>query len=372
MGLAIGIPHEGQLACQRGDQEILAVGIDVEDVIIARRLQDRVETAVGVFLEPPEPAEIILEAVVVARSEKPHAKLVVVEQKPAKIGLERLDADPHAIEIVAVGDIAEVIVEEGFLHADEVVETMRGLARFDEQHAPLGHIDIIEIGRQRDAVFDIGRLVGGAALEQRGADDKALRQDIAGVLAEDVDAVGPLGRLHSHGYGEGARFEHRVAYRIDDKEPVVAGDRQPRHLVRINRPVALVGVLVIGVPPAFGHEAEAFDQPPAVGDRDLVDRERLGRRRAHRALVGLRHRIGQRFGIIGTAATIDDRRVDRGGFARFGIDHRRRFGRCGLGRQFRLGSEQQSQRGERGRCHHSPSQTFWRGSSRNGAKGQLT
>ena len=265
-----------------------------------------------------------------------------------------------------------MIVEEGFLHADEVVETVRGLARFDEQHAPLGHIDIIEIGRQRDAVFDIGRLVGSAALEQRGADDEALRQDIAGVLAENVDAVGPLGRLHTHRNGEGARFEHRVAYRIDDEEPVVAGDRQPRHLVRIDRPVALVGVLVIGVPPAFGHEAETFDQPPTVGDRDLVDRERLGRRRAHRALIGLRHRIGQRLGIIGTAAAIDDRRVDRGGFARFGIDRRRRFGRRGLGRQFRLGSEQQSQRGKRDCCHHSPSQTFWRGSSRNGAKGQLT
>ena len=322
MGLAIGIPHECQLAGQSGDQEILAVGIDVEDVIVARRLQDRVEPAVGVFLEPPEPTEIILESVVVARAEKADAELVVVEQEPAEISLERLDADPHAIEIVAVGDIAEVIVEESFLHANEMVEAVRRLARFDEQHAPLGDVDIIDVARQRDTVFDIGRLVGGAALEQCCADDEGLRQDVAGILAEHVDAVGALGRLDPDRDRESARFEHRVAHRIDDEEPVVAGDRQPWHLVRIDRPITLVGVLVVRIPPAFLHHPQALDQPPAIGNGHLVDRKRLGRRRAHRADIGLGNLLGQRLGVIGAAATFDDFIVDRGRFGGLGNHHR--------------------------------------------------
>ena len=76
---------------------------------------------IGVLLEPPERGQIVLEAVVVAVAEQADAELLVVEQEAAEIGLERLDADADGIEIVAVRDVAQVIVDEGFLHAEEVV-----------------------------------------------------------------------------------------------------------------------------------------------------------------------------------------------------------------------------------------------------------
>src|SRR3546814_5128840 len=82
---------------------------------------------VGVLLQPPEGREIILEAVVVAIAEQADAELAVVEQETAKIALERLDAEPDRIEIIAVGRVGEMLVDEQFLHAEEAVGAMARL-----------------------------------------------------------------------------------------------------------------------------------------------------------------------------------------------------------------------------------------------------
>ena len=68
--------------------------------------------------------EIVLEAVVVAVAEQADAELLVLEQEAAEIELERLDADADAVEVVAVRDVAEVVVDEGFLDAEEVIEAV--------------------------------------------------------------------------------------------------------------------------------------------------------------------------------------------------------------------------------------------------------
>src|SRR3546814_5227674 len=60
---------------------------------------------------------------------------------------------------------------------------------------------------------------------------------------------------------------HGVGHRIGDDEPVVALDRQPFDLAAVDRPVALVGVLVIRIEPAFLDHPQCLDQAPAVGDR---------------------------------------------------------------------------------------------------------
>src|SRR3546814_16177859 len=91
------------LAGQPDDREILAIEIAGEDEIAARRLRDVVEARVGVLLQPPEGREIILEAVVVAIAEQADAEVDVVEQEPAKIDLERLDAEPDRKKIIAGG-----------------------------------------------------------------------------------------------------------------------------------------------------------------------------------------------------------------------------------------------------------------------------
>ena len=68
------------------------------------------------------------------------------------------------------------------------------------------------------------RLERGAALDQRRAGDEGLRQHVARVLAEHVEAAGPLGGLHADRDREGARLDHRVADQVGGEEPVVAGD----------------------------------------------------------------------------------------------------------------------------------------------------
>src|SRR3546814_1574206 len=85
----------------------------------------------------------------------------------------------------------------------------------------------------------VGRLEGGIALDQCDAADEGLRRNEAAVLAEHVEAAGARRRLDPVRDREGARLEDRVRYRVQHEEPVVAPDRQPRHLGAVDRPVAL-------------------------------------------------------------------------------------------------------------------------------------
>jgi hypothetical protein len=58
-----------------------------------------------------------------------------------------------------------MIVDEGFLHAEEMVESAGPLARLDEQDPPLRHVDIIDVERQSQPIFDMRRHEGGGALD---------------------------------------------------------------------------------------------------------------------------------------------------------------------------------------------------------------
>jgi hypothetical protein len=121
-------------------------------------LGDVVEAAVRVLFQPPDRGQIILETVVVAVAEQPHAKLLIVEEEAAEIELERLDPGADTVEIVAGGDVAEVIVDERFLHPHEAVEARGALGRLDEQYPALRHVDIIGVEGERQTIFDIRRL----------------------------------------------------------------------------------------------------------------------------------------------------------------------------------------------------------------------
>ena len=56
---------------------------------------------------------------------------------------------------------------------------------------------------------------------------------------------------------------------------------------RAQRPVALQRVLVIRVEIVLPHDPQGLDQPPAVGDRDMIEREGFRRRYADRAGIVL-------------------------------------------------------------------------------------
>src|SRR3546814_10464444 len=95
---------------QPDEGKILPIEVGGQDEIVARSLGDVVEAAVGVFLQPPEGREIILEAVVVAIAEQADAELAVVEQKTAEIALERLDrSEEHTSELQSLMRISYAV-----------------------------------------------------------------------------------------------------------------------------------------------------------------------------------------------------------------------------------------------------------------------
>src|SRR3546814_1254886 len=91
-------------------------------------------------------------------NKQPDVELAVVEQETAEIALKRLDAEPDRIEIIAVRRVGEMLVDEQFLHAEEAVGAMARLRRAHVEYAPFGHVDIIGLIGEGDAIFDeIGR-----------------------------------------------------------------------------------------------------------------------------------------------------------------------------------------------------------------------
>src|SRR3546814_12905237 len=83
----------------------------------------------------------------------------------AKIALERLDADADRMKVVSVAVVAEMLVDEGFLHAEETVGAMAGPRRAHVEHAPFGYVDMVDIIGKRQAIFDIE--IGRASCRER-------------------------------------------------------------------------------------------------------------------------------------------------------------------------------------------------------------
>ena len=111
-------------------REVLHVEVRDEDVVVAQRIAAEryiVQAAVRVLLDAAEHAEVVLVAIVAARAEEAHADGAVLEQEAAEVRDERLDADAEAVEVEAVRDVAQVLVDEERLHAERVV-VARGAA----------------------------------------------------------------------------------------------------------------------------------------------------------------------------------------------------------------------------------------------------
>src|SRR3546814_17568779 len=78
-----------------------------------------------------------------------------------------------------------MLVDEGFLHAEETVGAMAGPRRAHVEHAPFGYVDMVDIIGKRQAIFDIGRLEGGVALDERNTADEGLRCHEAAIRSEE-------------------------------------------------------------------------------------------------------------------------------------------------------------------------------------------
>ena len=82
---AITIVDHGTLGDESLHREVLPVKVCDEHVIVAKVFGEIVQTTVGLFIQPPEPGEVVLEDVVVAIAKQANAKLVVLEQEATEI-----------------------------------------------------------------------------------------------------------------------------------------------------------------------------------------------------------------------------------------------------------------------------------------------
>src|SRR6478672_539616 len=69
-------------------QKVLPIKVGNDDLLVAGI--ERVQLGVGIFLAHVESGEIVLETVVIPIAESADAEVHVIEEKAAKIGVERL------------------------------------------------------------------------------------------------------------------------------------------------------------------------------------------------------------------------------------------------------------------------------------------
>ena len=93
--------------------------------------------------------------------------MIVLKKKAAKIDVERLNPDPHRIEIVVFGNVAQMIVDEALLQGGIGVVAYRPKLWVDVDDAELADARMVEVEDRVEAQFEIGRLEGGIALDQR-------------------------------------------------------------------------------------------------------------------------------------------------------------------------------------------------------------
>src|ERR1022692_2646828 len=84
---------------EAGHEEILAEEIGDEKVVLAQRLADVVQAAVGVLVDAAEPRHVVLPSIAVAIAEQSNADRLILKEKSAKGGNEGLDADADVVEV---------------------------------------------------------------------------------------------------------------------------------------------------------------------------------------------------------------------------------------------------------------------------------
>ena len=114
----VEVEMHGRLRGVAFHQEILLVEAGDDDLLVAG--VEHVQAAVSVLLAEVEIGEVVLPLVVVPVPKEPRAKVRIVENEPAEIRNKWLDAEARSPEVVVVGKVAEVILEEQLLDADEV------------------------------------------------------------------------------------------------------------------------------------------------------------------------------------------------------------------------------------------------------------
>ena len=187
--LAVEVEQHGRLRGVARHRPILAEQVGDEGVVIAPTPRDVVEARIGVLLQPPQPAQVVLPLVVVAIAEQPHPEGQVVEHEAAEVRDEGLDADAHRVKVVAVRQVAQMDLGERLLHAELAVVAGHAPLRVDIDRTHLVGQCVVDVEGAGELELVVRRPEGGVAFEQRGAEDQRLRQRGLGAAAEH--AIGP-------------------------------------------------------------------------------------------------------------------------------------------------------------------------------------
>ena len=186
-----------------------------------------------------EVGEVVLPAIGVAVAKQAHTELVVLEQKAAKIGVERLDADADRVEVVKLRHVSDMVVDKPFLETEEIIGAGLALRRVDVKYPDLAGRRVVEIERRGDADFEIWRFERGIALNQRQFQDIRFTNQCTAIASERAVLRRPRGVLRPDPGRHPRRFVNRVGNRPDIDEPIIAEDRlvgfQRVGVVRIER-----------------------------------------------------------------------------------------------------------------------------------------
>ena len=110
--LAVAVVYQRGLRHETHCREVLVVEIGQEDVVVTQARSGVVEAAVGVFFQTSYPGQVVLKDIVIPGAEQAHAQLAVLKQEAAKIAGEGLYPHAEAVEVVAIRDVAQVLVEK--------------------------------------------------------------------------------------------------------------------------------------------------------------------------------------------------------------------------------------------------------------------
>ena len=95
----IDVVDDRRLRGESHDRPVLQIGVGDEQVIVAERseatLHEIVESRRRVFLDPAQPGEVVLQAIVGAGAEQAYSQRRILKQEAAEVGREGLHTDPQ-------------------------------------------------------------------------------------------------------------------------------------------------------------------------------------------------------------------------------------------------------------------------------------
>ena len=198
-------PHQEAVVVIQGARLIVVVIkvelkiVPVEKEILPRKIRDdnilrpphhqRVQAAVGIFLERTEEPDVPLIAIRLEVAEEQHSRIAVGKNESAKIAGERLDARADRNKIVVRAQVRQLVLNEQFLERDVPIEARRSVSGIDIYDASLVSAEKIDVEDRRRLEFPVQRLESRIAVKQIERSDEVLLHAVLVAAAEEIGSA---------------------------------------------------------------------------------------------------------------------------------------------------------------------------------------